>query len=56
MLPALQRVLMDAEDYERGSLGPIGRLPAHLVDAYRAVTYARREWQERMTEAMSDVD
>lgn len=42
----IERVLYDLEDYRRGSLGPIGQLPATLVDYLRLADATQRRWAE----------
>jgi hypothetical protein len=40
------RVMYELEDYRRGALGPVGRLPAPLVDALRFADSAQRRWAD----------
>jgi hypothetical protein len=40
--------MSNVRDYERGALGPVGQLPAHLVDYYRACEQGWKEWADAM--------
>jgi len=44
--PDVHYILSNLEDYKRGALGPIGRLPAHVVDYLRAAESSRNKWLE----------
>lgn len=35
-------------DYRRGTLGPVGLLPAPLVDYLRALDNGHRDWEQAM--------
>lgn len=43
--PDVQFIFQNLEDYERGTLGPVGQLPALHVHAYRAALTGRRYWE-----------
>ena len=45
-IPDVTRVLHDLEDYRRGSLGPVGSLPAPLVDYLRIADGVQRQWAD----------
>lgn len=43
----VQYLLWTIEDYRRGALGPVGALPANLVDAYRLFDSEWSVWQDK---------